>query len=80
MTTAYKTVYDLNEEELLELKCAYYDILQYTDDADTFLCPDAIPDSIIREHYEGICFVDEDFFCNIEDDNYEGCGAAYKGI
>lgn len=58
----YKTVYDINKDEL---KMAYYDQLQYTDDADTFLCYDAIPDDVIFEQYDGICFVDDDFWCNV---------------
>ena len=61
----YRTVYDLNTEELLELKYAYFDELQYTDDADTFKEPEEMPDSVIFDHYEGISFVDDDFFCNV---------------
>lgn len=60
----YKTVYDLSREELDELKTSYYDQLQYTDDANTFLCYDAIPDDVIFNHYAGISFTDDDFFCN----------------
>lgn len=63
--TMYKTVYDLTREELEELKMSYYDELQYTDDADYFLCYDEIPDAVIFNHYAEISFVDDDFFCNI---------------
>lgn len=64
----YKTVYDLTEEEMLELKYAYFDQLQYTDDADYFRMPEEIPDEIILNHYEGVVFSDDDFFCNEGDD------------
>jgi len=64
-----KTVHDLSREELDELKMAYYDQLQYTDDADSFLCYDAIPNSVIFEHYDGISFVNDDFFCNCESED-----------
>lgn len=63
-----KTVYDLSREELDELKAAHYDQLQYTDEPNEFLCYDEIPDDIIFHHYEGISFVDEDFFCNLEEE------------
>ena len=74
-----KTVYDLNDEELLELKYAYQDLLQYTDDADTFRFPEEIPDAVVLEHYDGILFTDGDFFCNCGMDA-ENCGAAYVGV
>lgn len=59
-----KTVYDLNAEELLELKYAYYDQLQYTDDADIFREPEDIPDDVIRDHYAELLFSTDDFWCN----------------
>lgn len=61
-----KDVHDLTRDELNELKEAYFwqdetqDILE-----GAFTSPEQIPDSIIFEHYEDLCFVDEDFFCNI---------------
>lgn len=72
----YKTVYDLDDEELLELKYAYYDQLQYTDDADTFRMPEEIPDSVVLDHYVGILFTNDDFFCNCA----EGYSASYFGV
>ena len=63
----YKTVYDLSEQERNELKSVYYYQLM-DDDADLLEgidYPEEIPDETIFEHYEGICFTDDDFFCNL---------------
>lgn len=74
-------VQDLNREQLDELKTAYFwqdethDILP-----DDITFPEQIPDDIILEHYDGICFVLDDFFCTAENDNFENCGAAYQDI
>lgn len=62
----YKTVYDLNREELNELK----DSMFWADDADEEILNGInyyweIPDEVIYNHYNGISFVDEDFMCNI---------------
>lgn len=63
----YKTVYDLYPAEMDELKQSFFwqdetqDILQ-----GAFESPEQIPDEIILEHYSGVCFTDNDFFCNIE--------------
>lgn len=79
--SVYKTVYDLDDDELTELKYAYFDQLQNADDDNEFMFPEEIPDVIVQNHYEGIYFTDDDFFCNITDDSdLEGCGAAHTGI
>lgn len=62
-----KTVNDLSVDELSELKQAYAmqlsdDDLSYGELADA----ENIPDDIIIEHYSGITFSDDDFFCNQE--------------
>lgn len=77
---AYKSVYDLDEAELAELKEAYYIMLMESDDDVEYMYPDEIPDVVVMEYYDGIQFTKDDFFCNITDGNYEGCGAAYAGI
>lgn len=64
----YKTVHDLNAEELLELKYAYHDQLQYTDDADIFRSPEDIPDDVIFDHYAELTFAPYDFWCNCTED------------
>ena len=60
----YRTVHNLSHNELNELKEAYFDQLQNTDDADTFSDYTDIPDSAIFDHFSDIIFVEDDFFCN----------------
>ena len=63
-----KTVYDLNRDQLDELKQTYAcqlaeadgDVLSYGELADT----SNIPDDVIFEHYDGVSFTDDDFFCS----------------
>ena len=62
------TVYDLNRDQLVELKQNYlslwidgyepvsYDVLMNADEL--------IPDETIFEAYEGIFFTENDFFCS----------------
>lgn len=62
-----KTVYDLTQEQLEELKNSFFwqdetqDILE-----GEYTAPEQIPDNIIFEHYSGVCFSDDDFFCTTE--------------
>lgn len=64
----YKSVYDLSPAEMEELKQSYFyqlqnenlEILQDITEAEQ------IPDDIIQEHYYGVSFVNDDFFCNME--------------
>lgn len=61
-----KMVQDLSRDELNELKFNFF----YQDETQdinegTFSTPEDISDEIIFEHYDGVCFVEEDFFCNI---------------
>lgn len=72
-----KTVKDLSREELDELKETYFWQLQDDDDEVLWAInnsdekdiegindPSEIPDSVIINHYDGITFVEDDFFCN----------------
>ena len=64
MKNVYKNVYDLSREQIEQLKFEYFYQLLETDPEvldgmDTFL---DIPDDVIYEHYEGVSFVDGDFF------------------
>lgn len=58
-------VQDLSREQLNELKNSFFwqdetqDILE-----DAYTSPEQIPDYIIFEHYAGINFVNDDFFCS----------------
>ena len=62
-----KTVYDLTENELVELRDNYFNQLLDTD-------PEVLGDITeaeqiafedIENHYSEVSFVDEDFFCNL---------------
>lgn len=58
------SVYELTRDQLDELKTAYF----YQDEVQDILSediiyPEQIPDEVIFNHYDGIMFVDEDFFC-----------------
>ena len=61
----YKTVYDLSDDEIAELKDSFFwqdetqDVLE-----GAYTSSDQIPNDIIFEHYGMVRFVDEDFFCN----------------
>ena len=59
----YKTVYDLNREQINELKdCIFWSAL---DEDEGILkginYPWEIPDDVVFYHYSGICFTDDDF-------------------
>lgn len=59
-----RTVHDLRQEELEELREAYYD--QLVDiGGEGFTSAEEIPMSNVITHYEGTYFVDDDFFCNL---------------
>lgn len=56
-----KSVYDLNEDELDELRESLFD---QPDSEEIFGSVDNITDEILFEHYEDVYFVDDDFWCN----------------
>ena len=68
----YKSVYDLSQDQLNELKTAYF----YNDDptitenlsAAGIEYPEQIPDDIIFHEYDGISFVNDDFCCTAGED------------
>jgi len=62
-----RTVHELTTEELEELREAYFYQLQDQGGETELQGPEEIPMSNVVEHYEGIMFTDEDFFCNIKD-------------
>ncbi len=59
----YKTTYDLTSQEMEELQENLYQ--QLLDDGtiniDEF---DGVTEEMVHSHYNGINFVDDDFFCN----------------
>ena len=82
MYKGYRDAIDLNADELLELKDRLYwdNYLDYNNDlefmtdeqkaiVDNATSPDDIPDEIIFDVYGDILFVEEDFWCNIQDRN-----------
>ena len=62
----YRTVYDLTADELDELRSAlYWSMDDCGEDArETWEFYSDIPDSVVFLHYDGISFVEDDFFCN----------------
>ena len=62
-----KTVYDLTENELEELREYYFQQLLDTDPEVLGEITEAeeIAFEDIENHYSGVSFVDEDFFCNL---------------
>jgi hypothetical protein len=60
-----KTVYDLSDKELEELRETYFDQLNDLGEED-FNDPHEIPLENVIAHYEELMFVDEDFFCNLD--------------
>lgn len=65
-----KTVKNLTRAQLDELKQSY--MVQLHEDAD-FSYQELseatnIPDNVIFNHYEGIMFTDDDFFCSLKED------------
>ena len=72
-------VYELNKEQMLELKQRYLEMLadegnyasvlnvDYDEPSywDLANADDIVPDDIIFTHYEDTCFVPDDFFCTV---------------
>lgn len=58
--TSMKSVYELTPEEFEELRERY--LIEFD------LDHDRISDEEVRQYYVGTSFVEEDFFCNIADD------------
>lgn len=63
----YYMVQDLTREQLDELKCNFFwqdetqDILE-----DKYTSPEQLPDEIIFEHYNSVCFSADDFISQEE--------------
>ena len=61
----YRDVHDLTKDELDELRWPYYWELVDSGEDDGIDYADDIPDDVLFDHYDGIGFVDDDFFCNL---------------
>jgi hypothetical protein len=62
-----KTVHELTTQELEELRDTYFAQLQDQGEEDEIHSPHEIPMENVIQHYEGIMFVEDDFFCNVKD-------------
>lgn len=67
----WRTVYDLNRDELTELKQSMYcRKLEAIGDCPSYgelaMIDDIVSDEEVYEEMEGYCFVDDDFFCNLK--------------
>ena len=60
---------ELTQEQLEELRENYYYQLLDTDEEvlGDISSPSGVPMSNVKAHYEGIYFVNEDFFCSMND-------------
>lgn len=61
----YRSVDELNKEEFEELRVAYFCSLQDSG-ANKYESAEEIPDSEVKKNYDGISFVEEDFWCNVK--------------
>lgn len=67
----YRGVYDLTEQELLELRERFYHSLMDDGSLEEVMgkeieSEEEIPMDFVKQHYEHTSFVDEDFWCNIK--------------
>ena len=62
-----KTVHELSTQELEELRDTYFAQLQDQGEEDEINSSHEIPMENVIQHYEGIMFVEDDFFCNAKD-------------
>lgn len=60
------TVYDLNEDQISELKTAYFWGEETKDiTPDDIMLPEQIPDDIIFNYYDCFIFTNDDFCCSV---------------
>lgn len=61
------TVYELNREQLDELKESYVrEMVENPSYEDLVNAPNVVTDETIFVHYEGYTFTNDDFFCTAE--------------
>lgn len=66
-------VSELNQEQLEELRESYFQQLLDTDEEvlGNITCSEQLPMDNVIAHYEGIYFVEDDFFCTMSKNSYE---------
>ena len=65
--TIYRGVEELNADEFAELKGALFCAMKDNQGEDCkYATADEIPDDEVKKNYEGVSFVEEDFWCNIK--------------
>ena len=61
----YRSVNELNQNEFEELRGALFASMQSSGNCE-YYCAEEIPDEKVKKNYEGISFVEEDFWCNVK--------------
>ena len=62
----YRSVYELNEQEIYQLQEEmYYGTDEHRPLNEIYDYPEDIPVWKVEERYDGVCFVEEDFWCNV---------------
>lgn len=66
MEQEYRTVHDLTPEELDELRATYFEQLDEVDNdvIEDISSYEEVTDEMLFNHYDGVSFVRENFFCN----------------
>lgn len=62
-----KTVHELTTQELEELRDTYFAQLQDQGEEEEINSSHEILMENVIQNYEGVMFVDDDFFCNVKD-------------
>lgn len=60
-----RTVHELNQDELEELRESYFCEIEEANGGVTSISVNEIPMEDVINHYDGIHFVEDDFFCNL---------------
>lgn len=68
-------VTELNRDQLIELKQSYLDALNESGEHEDVVgvsydelanADDIVPDDVVFNHYDGVVFSDDDFFCGVD--------------
>lgn len=65
----YKSVYELTQDELDELKVELFNDPEFDEVSDGEVdCPEDIPNDWVLSHWADTNFTEDDFFCNLKED------------